>query len=172
MLFSTFFIRHQHQWNWGYWVKGISWQHPPLPKIKTTQEAFSECILCIYLFNNPPLKTISMFLQPMLWQEKLWEQERDSVRPSDHRQVGLWSSVCVCVCVNRWKVKWMTECHAVWTCWATKWRHTDELVNKLVPSRCTGGPVGLTRLLEPAERELWVILCERLRGGFPRYLCT
>lgn len=27
-------------------------------------------------------------LQSVLWEEKLWQQERDSVRPCDHRQVG------------------------------------------------------------------------------------
>lgn len=27
-------------------------------------------------------------LQSVLWEEKLWQQERDSIRPSDHWQVG------------------------------------------------------------------------------------
>lgn len=67
----------------------------------------------------------SMFLQPMLWQEKLWKQERDSIRPCDHWQVGLlcvrlffpvfcerggkWVSEWVCVWVTKWMSDWVDE---------------------------------------------------------------
>lgn len=47
--------------------------------------------LFIYLFSTACSQThlsVFLFLQPVLRQEKLWKQERDSVRPRDHRQVG------------------------------------------------------------------------------------
>lgn len=77
-----------------------------------------------YLFSKvlPALKHTSMFLQPMLWQEKLWKQEWDSIRPCDHWQVGLlrlqlflcfvngeWVSEWVCVWVTKWMSDWVDE---------------------------------------------------------------
>lgn len=42
----------------------------------------------IYLASPALNRTCLCFLQPVLRQEKLWKQERDSVRPRHHRQVG------------------------------------------------------------------------------------
>ena len=97
----TIFISHQHQWNWIDWRKSHGNFFLPL-NIKTTQMHLVNVISLLFsivflAFKNtfPPLS-----LQPMLWQEKLWKQERDSVRPGDHWQVG-----CVphplSMCVNR-----------------------------------------------------------------------
>lgn len=65
---------------------------------------------------------LSVLLQPVLWQEKLWKQERDSIRPCDHWQVGSSSVFSNGEWVRVWPTKWMSD-------WV------DELVNKWVPSQ-------------------------------------
>lgn len=118
---------------WWDWVKEISGQfsppHPPFPAIKITPRCLINVCACVcfndsffFLFiylASPALKRTCMcFLQPVLRQEKLWKQERDSVRPRDHRQVGC-TPLLLSACergnesVNEWATKfssgWVDE---------------------------------------------------------------
>lgn len=128
----TSFISHQHQWNGEIeWRKsqGNSPPHPPFPAIKITPRCLINVCACVcfndsffFLFiylASPALKRTCMcFLQPVLRQEKLWKQERDSVRPRDHRQVGC-TPLLLSACergnesVNEWATKfssgWVDE---------------------------------------------------------------
>lgn len=127
---------------WWDWVKEISGQFPPpphttpsSPAIKITPRSLINvraCVCIIYLFifsfiQHRPLShalVCPFILQPMLWQEKLWKQERDSVRPRDHWQVGSFS-----LFVNEGMSKRTSERPNGWV------TEREKPVNKRAPSR-------------------------------------